>query len=789
MQPVSPLLAVLVATLASVLAACGRPPDVSTLNVLVVTLDTTRADRIGAFGGTAVPTPQLDAIANDGTRFTQAISTNPLTLPAHSSLFTGQYPFRHGVRHNGAYHLAASEVTLAERLRDAGFRTGAFVGAFVLDASFGLDQGFETYSGVSASSADADFLRPSALQRTADSVNASFFPWVDSLNGARFFAWVHYYDAHFPYAPPEVPGVRLDGTGYDREISYVDHCFGQLMAHLRERELLDRTLVVVAGDHGESLGSHGEKTHGLFLYEPSLHVPLFVRAPGVVPAGKTFGSPVSLVDVVPSVLRLLGLQPLEGGDGRSLFQGPGHLAAEDRLRLVYAETWMPRVELGWSDLSMLRGDRFKFIRAPRAELYDLASDPSETKNLVENDRGVAEDMRGSLETMLAANPVTTTPNSGNTLTAEELSKLQSLGYLRGGNAAPNGSGGGTLPDPKDHIAEAVNLEEAEDALERGDLTVALERFERVLGENANDHAALGGRARVLLRKGELGRAEAAAQAALAAAGADPQAPGPVADNARGLLATILSLSGRREEAEGYLRAATRDGAASAAPRSPIAILLAAAKNRDEAQAIVDLATRLRPRDPWAWASQIEYARKIGDRTGVFEAAQRIVALGPVGASSLIDVGKSAQDAGDTKLALALFDAANHASPNHPDVLGYLGTALLAAGDFAGAERAFEGVRRLRPGDPRVPMYLANIALLQNDEAKARRLIDEALRSAPGFVPPLLNYARWLGEKGRTSEAIAAAESALTRRPGDKDAESLLRQLRAAQPVAAGGRAP
>ncbi len=789
MQPGNPLRATLVAALVSVLAACERPPDVSTLNVLVVTLDTTRADRIGAFGGTAVPTPQMDAIANGGTRFTQAITTNPLTLPAHSSLFTGTYPFRHGVRHNGAYRLAASEVTLAERLRDAGFKTGAFVGAFVLDASFGLDQGFETYSGVSSNSAEADFLRPSTLQRSADSVNRSFVPWVDSLGGARFFAWVHYYDAHFPYAPPEVPGVRLDGTGYDREISYVDHCFGELIAHLRERGLLDRTLVVVVGDHGESLGSHGERTHGLFVYEPSLHVPLFVRAPGLVPRGKTYGSPVSLVDVAPSVLGLLGLPPAEAGDGRNLFRGPGHLAVEDRSRLVYAETWMPRVELGWSELSMLRGTRFKFIQAPRAELYDLESDPSEAANIFEVDRGVAEDLQGSLETMLATNPSTATPGSGNVLTAEELSKLQSLGYLRGGNAAASDAAGKTLPDPKDHVGEAVALEEGEDALERGDLTVALERFQRVLAENARNHAALGGRSRVLLRLGDLARAEDTAHAALAAAGADPHAPATVADNARGLLATILSLSGRRAEAEVYLRAASRRESVGTAHRSPIAVLLVGAKNREEARAIVELATRLRPRDPWSWAARIEYSRKVGDRPGIVEAVRRIVALGPAGGPALIDVGKSAQDGGDTELALTLFEGAYRAAPNHPDVLGYLGTALLAAGKLADAERAFEGVRRLRPRDPRVPMYLANIALMQDDEAKARRLIDEALRSAPSFIPPLLNYARWLSGKGRTSEAIAAAESALRRRPGDTDAEALLRQIRVGPPVAAGGRSP
>lgn len=767
---------------ALVVAGCRRSQDVSTVNVLVVTLDTTRADRIGAFGGTAVPTPQLDAIAGEGTRFTQAITTNPLTLPAHSSLFTGRYPFHHGVRHNGAYHLPLTEITLAERLRDRGFRTGAFVGAYVLDASFGLDQGFETYEGVQSGSADADFLRPSTLQRTADAVNRSFFPWVDSLNGAKFFAWVHYYDPHLPYAPPEVPGVRLEGVGYDREISYVDHCFGELIHHLRERELLDRTLVVVVGDHGESLGSHKEQTHGLFLYESTLHVPFLMRLPSVVPSGKTYSSPVSVVDVAPSILDLVGVQAPGAFDGRSLFQRPGRLAPEDRSRLTYAESWMPRVEMGWSDLAMLRGERFKYIQAPRPELYDVARDPSETVNLYDVDRSVALDLRGSLDALLAAGPATPTPDAGATLTAEELAKLQSLGYLRGGATAVDAAHDETLPDPKDHIDEAVALEGAEEALEREDLAAALDGFDRVLRENASNHAALGGRARVLLRRGQLKAAEDAADRALAAAAADPKNPQTVADNARGLLATILSLAGRTKEADAYMRATLHGGAAGATPRSPIAILLAAAKNRDEARAIVDLAVKLRPTDPWSWAARIEYARKIGDQREISLSAEKIVRLGPGGAPALIDVGKSAQDGGDARLAVVLFESAYRAAPEHPDVLGYLGTALIATGDLANAERAFEGVRRLRPRDPRTPMYLANIALLQNDEAKARRLIDEALRMSPGFIPPLLNYARWLAEKGRTTEAIGAVESALRLRPGDRAADALLAQLRAGTPV-------
>jgi choline-sulfatase len=769
----------LVAILFFAVSGCTSRPDPSKLNVLIVTLDTTRADRIGAFGGTAVRTPNLDATAAEGTRFLQTMSTNPLTLPAHSSLFTGLYPFRHGVRHNGAYRLSESMTTLAERLHDAGFKTGAFVAAFVLDPSFGLNQGFDTYSGVASDTADANFLRPSALQRPASEVNEAFFRWLDGVGNDRFFAWVHYYDAHYPYAPPEAAGVALEGTGYDREISYVDHEFGALIAHLQQRDVLARTILVVVGDHGESLGSHGERTHGLFLYEPCLHVPLFVRAPGFVPAGAAYNSPTSLVDIAPSVLSLLALPQMEPHDGRVLFPRAGKVAPEDRSRIVYAETWMPRVEMGWSDLAMLRGDRFKLIRAPHAELYDLTKDSGESTNLYDVDHDVSGDMSDALQALLDTSPA---PKSGNMLTAEELAKLQSLGYLRGGVASATNASGRL--DPKDHVQEVMHLEAAEEAMERGDLQAALDGFSSVLSENATNHAALLGRVRVLLLRGDLGKAREAAEAALAAAGSDPDAPPPVGDNARGLLATISALSGRWEEGQAYLRTASHSET-TGPKRSPVAVLLAAAKNRDEAQAIVGLATRLRPADPWSWAAKAHYARKVGDGAAVVDAVQHLEDLGTNSVQALIDLGQSAQDAGETKLALAIFTSAYRIEPNHPDVLGYLGTALLAAGDLEGARQAFEGVSRVRPDDPRAPMYLANIALLQGDETKARRLIDDSLRRSPNFIPPLLNYARWLHEKGRTPEAIKTTESALQRRPGDAGAEALLTQLRAAMPSANG----
>jgi len=371
------------------------------------------------------------------------------------------------------------------------------------------------------------------------------------------------------------------------------------------------------------------------------------------------------------------------------------------------------------------------------------------------------------------------------LSAEELAKLQSLGYLRGGvDVTASSSKAATLPDPKDRIAEAVGLDDAEKALEAGRAAEAIPRFVQVVLSNPGNHTALQGLARAYLREGDLRRAEDAALKALAAAGADPACPAALTDNARALLTTVLYLLGRPQEAAKTLRAPD-GGSAASAPQPPSSLLMAAAKNQTDAKAILDQAVRRLPNDPWTWAASVEYARRTGDRAGLEAALRTLIGLGPNAAAALLDAGVRAQEAGDLALARTLFEGALRVRPDHPDVLGYVGTARLAVRDLDGADKAFRRVRDLRPEDPRAPMYLAEIALVRGDEAGARQWIDDALRKSPRFIPPLLNYARWLAEKGRVSDAIGVAESAVAIRPEDAAAATLLRELRARAGVGSG----
>jgi arylsulfatase A-like enzyme len=256
-------------------SGCSKPADPDLFSVVLVTLDTTRADRIGAYGSTAVPTPSLDRIAGEGVLFQEAISQVPITLPSHSSILTGRYPASHGVRHNGLFRLPEGEETLAETLKRQGFNTAAFIGAHVLNAGYGTDQGFDVYNDMDSGTEG----RPGGkAERNADQVNAQVFQWLEEVDKEdRIFLWVHYYDPHSPYTPPEDSGRQLQGKLYNREISYIDACFGDLLNRLEQDGRLDTTLLVVVGDHGESLGEHRELTHGIFLYEAAVKVPFLMR--------------------------------------------------------------------------------------------------------------------------------------------------------------------------------------------------------------------------------------------------------------------------------------------------------------------------------------------------------------------------------------------------------------------------------------------------------------------------------------------------------------------------------
>ncbi len=312
-------------------------------NVVLVTLDTTRADRLGCYGYAPARTPNLDALAHRGALFTQAATTVPLTQPAHSSILTGMYPTYHGMRVNGGTALAASQVTLAEALSEKGYETAAFIGAFVLDGRWGLNQGFDLYDD-KFDLGKYKHLDLGSVQRPGNLVVDAALGWMEGHKQAPFFAWVHLYDPHVPYEPPEPFLSQFAGRGveglYDGEIAFADAQVGRLLAWLKRNGLDERTVVVVAGDHGEGLGSHGEGTHGYFVYDYALHVPLIVAAPFPELRGVRVESQVSLVDVFPTVLALGGIEPPPTSRGARSWERCGTLARSGRATPT-ASPWPP----------------------------------------------------------------------------------------------------------------------------------------------------------------------------------------------------------------------------------------------------------------------------------------------------------------------------------------------------------------------------------------------------------------------------------------------------------------
>jgi choline-sulfatase len=426
------------------------PPGVrrDRLNLLIVTLDTTRADRIGAYGARNVETPAVDALAREGVLFEQAVSVAPLTLPAHSSLFTGKFPPEHGVRDNGGFFLGPDQVTLAEVLKGRGYRTGGFVGAYVLDSKWGISQGFDTYFDKFDLS-KTKVMSLASIQRPGNEVVDQALPWIEQSAGSPFFAWVHLYDPHTPYKPPEPFATRYKDHPYNGEVSFADSQIGRLVAKLKALGVYDRTVIAVMGDHGESLGDHGEAMHGFFIYNSTMHVPFVVRAPYSLARSRRVGDPVRTVDVMPTMLDLLGVPAPKGISGASLV--PLMTGAVREMNLdAYSEAMYPLHHYGWSDLRALRAGRYKVIDAPRPELYDVDRDPQETTNLYDQRRSVADGMMAQLRRREEAFSRTQAAMPAGDVDPEARARLAALGYV--GSFVASASDPRTdRADPKDKI--------------------------------------------------------------------------------------------------------------------------------------------------------------------------------------------------------------------------------------------------------------------------------------------------------------------------------------------------
>jgi choline-sulfatase len=433
---------------AGTLAGCFPADSDRKPNILIITMDTTRADHLSCYGYKKTATSNLDRLAREGVLFETAYSTQPVTLPSHSSIMTGCYPFHHGVRDNGIYQLSQDATTLAEILSAEGYLTTAFPGSYILNRIFGLSQGFEYYND--------QFVKPKQkgqlpVDRRASEVSFLANEWFEAvrnrIKAQPFFLWLHYYDPHADYDPP-FPYRSAYEDPYDGEIAYTDDWIGFVFDSLRLLNLWDTTLTIVTADHGESLGEHGEKTHGIFVYDSTIHVPLIMRYTPGIPAGTRVADPVSSIDIVPTVLDLAGIRGSYRFDGCSL--SPliaGNPATEERT--LYSEAFIPR-SFHWSDLRALRKNGWLFIRAPRNELYPPGSGCTSEENHISMNSDQRAFFDNSLRELLK-NESSTGRNKLD-VDAEMVDKLKALGYFVGSDEqGPETADSAGLPDPKDRI--------------------------------------------------------------------------------------------------------------------------------------------------------------------------------------------------------------------------------------------------------------------------------------------------------------------------------------------------
>lgn len=392
-------------------------------NVIIISIDTCRADYLSCYGYPEKITPNIDALANEASLFKNTVSPVPITLPAHCSLLTGTIPPYHGVHSNVAYKLAPSNLTMAEILKSNGFQTAAIISTFVLEKQFGLSQGFDTYDDEYQDTHSSRF----GNERKGDEATRIALEYLENNNDRKSFLFLHYYDPHLEYSPPEPFASKFPESPYAGEIAFTDHCIGQVIRKLKDLDMYESTLLIVVGDHGEMLGEHGEEDHGFFIYESAIKVPLIIKLPGRNKP-KTYSKPVGLVDVLPTVCSALNIESpvqLQGKDLLPLLHG--NASTEDRY--IYSECLAP-TRFGGNSLMSVSTDSFKYIQTTRSELYDLNKDPGETNNLIEKEPQQARVLQDKLRQILKQS-VRKDVDSELAMEPETIKRLESLGYLAG----------------------------------------------------------------------------------------------------------------------------------------------------------------------------------------------------------------------------------------------------------------------------------------------------------------------------------------------------------------------
>lgn len=792
----------------------GRESD--GLNILLISLDTTRADHLACYGHPFIETPNMDRLAEEGTLFLQCTSPIAVTLPSHSSILTGTYPVVHNARDNGTFILHEDNVTLGEALQAAGHATVGIVGTFILNREFGMAQGFDTFDDLYSGIKRVDGVLEKTERYASDVVDLSIRRLTElSKDGRPFFMFTHFYDPHQPYEPPE-RFLKKYMERYVGEIAYTDEELGRLFDALDDLGLTDNTLVVLTADHGEGRMQHGEETHATFLYDSTLLVPLIFRCPGLVPAGQRLTPQVRLIDIAPTILDFLGYDNLPDAQGTSLL--PLITGERDNLRLeAYGESLYGMYNYGLAPLHMLREGGWKYIHAPKPELYHIAADPGELTNLIEQEPARAAEMEEKLRAMITNAPrVIQSGSAAVDVSSDAVDKLRSLGYIGGGAVAPAKEFtvednlallDSDLPDPKDHVewidrvSHAIgmvreNAPGAEEAmiacinqapnpdvglnwaykdiakmyLDRGDLDNAVIWYRRALDADPEDGRTMVALADALVRQGHVDDAIALAEAALLTPPIFPQTHAGLGD--------AYLRKGDVEKAIMHFEAALEiDGNLTYVMRT-LGQVYARRGAIDRAIELYEQLIVLSP-EQTDWRRELAALLLLKGSDTALHHYERVLDERPNDPDALTGLGEIYRQMGRTADAIASFRAVIAARPKYAMAYDSLGLTLAEQGQLA------EAIDVMRTGLEQAPRY-ANLAnnlawILATtpedalrDGAEAVRLAELACETTDRRNANYLDtLAAAYAEVGRFDDAVKTVDLALTRL-GQSEEHNLLR---------------
>jgi len=667
-------------------------------NVLLITIDTLRADHVGAYGYRPIKTPAIDALAGEGVLFENAITAAVMTLPSHATILTGLYPPTHGIRDNGDYRLNPEVLTLAEVLKSRGLRTGAVVGSFVLDSMFNLGQGFETYDdALPGNQLNEAFL----AERPARAVTDAALRFLDGGKDARFFLWVHYFDPHHPYTAPSPFREQYARRGYDAEIAYVDVEIARLLAAITDRGLKSKTLIVLTADHGEGLNDHGEQSHGIFLYEEEIRVPLILSLPPHVPAGLRVRQTVRTVDIMPTILDLIRIDPLEAAhtvQGRSLWPLMAEPDPAQPGEPAYSEAMAPLLQYGWSPIFSIRDERWKYVEAPRPELYDLAADAKEKSNLALLRPELAAQYKERLGKLRQEVTRPGAEAEATTLDPEAQARLRSLGYATGGTATTGGATGsagrGGQPDPKDMVPMLARINSVYISFGSGQHETAVREARGILADD------------------------------------------PGNSSVRYYLAGALAQLGRYPEALDEYRKLLERSPKDTAVMSNMGWCLLNMERYDDAASQFRRVLEIHPEHIHALASLANIAFIKGEFAEAVSLYKQVLRLEPNYMLAIKAMAGIAEGAGNLDEAAVFYAHATEVDPGNPDLWMDLGWVRFRQGRHEEALQALERARRIAPQAVQISLALGDVqsAAGRLDEAQASymRGLQADPRAAPGY---------------------------------------------------------